>query len=252
MITGVTCPIVRYHPVIVAQAAATIGVMSGGRFTLGVGAGERLNEHVTGAPFPAVDVRHDMLAEAVHIMRELWSGEFVTVRGRHFDADHARVYDLPSTPIDVVVAVSGEESLDLASAVAADGVMAVDPDPDLVAGWTQRGGSPAGTWTEVPFAWAPDDDQGIEYARRFRFGALGWDVMAELPNPKHFDAATASLTDDQITSSIPYGPEPGRYVDAVREFVDAGFDKVAIAPVGDDIEGTLDFWEHEVRPALDA
>jgi G6PDH family F420-dependent oxidoreductase len=249
MITGVTCPIVRYHPVIIAHAAATVASMSGGRLTLGIGAGERLNEHVTGEPFPAVDIRHEMLSEAVEIMRQLWTGDFVTVRGEFFDADHVRIYDLPDRPIEIAVAVSGEESLDLAAGVA-DAIMAVDPDPELVTGWVERGGAPSATWTELPLAWAPDRAQGIEFARRFRFGLPGWDVMSELPNPKHFAAATELATDEQIAAQVPCGPDPQPYIDAAKEFLDAGFEHVALVPVGDDIEGALDFWEREVRPEL--
>lgn len=143
IITGVTCPIIRYHPVIIAQAAGTIGVMSEGRFILGLGAGERLNEHVTGAEFPAVDIRHEMLDEAITIMRELWKGEFMIHRGQHFQADRVKVYDTPADPVPIVLAVSGPSSLDLAARHECAGIMATEPDADLVDGWSQRGGDSA-------------------------------------------------------------------------------------------------------------
>ncbi len=250
LITGVTCPTFRYHPVIVAQAAATVAEMSGGRFTLGLGAGERLNEHVTGIEFPAGDLRHAMLREAIELMQELWSGEFVTRRGEYFDADHVKIYEQAGTPVPIVLAVSGDQSLDLAADTGCEGIMAIDPDADLVDGWTQRGGAQAATWTEVPLAWAPTREAGIETAKRFRFGMQGWEVAAELPNPAYFEAATQFLTDDQIDEAIPNGPDPEPYVTAVQEFIDAGFRRIAVVPVGDDVDATLEFWHDQVLPEL--
>ena len=244
MATGVTCPIVRYHPVILAQAAATIGAMSGGRFTFAVGAGERLNEHVTGSPWPAVDVRHEMLAEAVEILRALWTAEegtFVTYRGRHFTADDVRIYDRPGEPVPVVVAVSGEASLDLASSVGADGIMANMPEAELVDGWSSRGGDASATWAEVPFAASSDSDEGLRVAHeRFRFGIPGWKVMSELPNPLNFDAATSIVEPEDMAEMVPHGPDPESYVEATRAFVDAGFDKISFVPVTDDFDM---FWQ---------
>jgi G6PDH family F420-dependent oxidoreductase len=251
LITGVTCPTIRYHPVIIAQAAATVAAMSGGRFTLGLGAGERLNEHVTGAEFPSVDLRHAMLGEAITIMNELWTGEFVTHRGTFFDADHVKIYEHLGQAIDVVLAVSGPASLDLAKETGCVGIMATEPDADLVSAWADRGGSTDSTWTEVPLAWESTKKQGIETARRFRFGMAGWDMASELPNPAHFAAATQFISDDDVDEAIPNGPDPEPYVTAIREYHDAGFRKIAVVPVGDDVVGTLDFFESEVRPNLD-
>ncbi len=242
--TGLTCPIFRYHPTIVAQAAATIGELSGGRFTLAVGAGERLNEHVAGDAWPAVDVRHEMLGEAIDIMRALWTAEegtFVTYRGRHLTAEDVRVYDRPELPVDLVVGVSGPASLDLAADHDADGIMATDPEPSLVDGWAQRGGDRSATWTEIPFAVADTAEEGLRLAHeRFRFGAPGWKVMAELPNPVNFDAATASVRPEDLAGSIPHGPDPAPYIEATQQFIDAGFDKISFVPVGDDMDR---FWD---------
>jgi G6PDH family F420-dependent oxidoreductase len=249
--TGVTCPLFRYHPAIVAQAAATVASMSDQRFTLGVGAGERLNEHVTGTAFPAVDLRHEMLIEAVEIIQALWSGEWTTLRGRHYTVEDARLFDLPDEPIGLVVAVSGDQSLDIAETVGADGIMATDPDGDLVDGWAERGGDRAATWTEIPFAWAPTKEEGLQLAHdRFRFGVPGWKVMAELPNPVNFDAACELVRPEDLADSVPHGPDPEPYIDAVREFQHAGFERIAIVPVGDDIDGLLRFWADEVEPGL--
>ena len=250
LVTGVTCPIVRYHPVIVAQAAATVAAMSDGRFTLGLGAGERLNEHVTGLDFPAVDLRQEMLGEAIDIMRELWTGEFVTIRGRFFDADHVKIYEHHGTRIPVVLAVSGPDGIRTATDHGCDGVMSTEPAADLVDAWTTAGGDAESTWTEVPLAWEPTEARGLETARRFRFGIQGWNVASELMNPAHFAAATQFMTDEQIGRQIPHGPDPETYVDAIRGYHDAGFRKLAVVPIGDDIEGTLDFWAEQVVPAL--
>ena len=249
--TGLTCPIGRYHPAIVAHAAATVGALTDRRLTLAVGAGERLNEHVTGRPFPAVDVRHEQLAEAIAIIQALWTGGWTTIRGDHFTVEDARIYDLPTQPIDLVVGVSGDASLDLASSAGAQGIMATDPDAELVDGWADRGGDRAATWTEVPFAWAPDAEEGERLAHeRFRFGVPGWKVMSELPNPVNFAAATETVRPEDLADSVPSGPDPQPYVEAVQGYLDAGFTHLSIVPVGDDLDGTIRFWLDEVRPGL--
>ena len=250
IVTGVTCPTFRYHPVIVAQAAATVAAMSDGRFTLGLGAGERLNEHVTGMEFPAPDLRHARLGEAIDLMKELWSGEFVTRRGEFYDADHVKIYEHVGQQVPIVLAVSGEQSLDLASSTDCAGIMAIEPDASLVDGWTSRGGAAEGTWTEAPMAWEPTEAKGLETAQLFRFGLQGWNVSAELPNPAHFADATQFMTDEQVGEQVPHGPDPEAYVTGIQEFIDAGFERIAIVPVGDDLIGTLDFFENEVRPNL--
>src|SRR4051812_39310585 len=204
--TGVTCPIGRYHPAIVAQAAATVAVLSDQPFTLAVGTGERLNEHITGAPFPAIDQRQDMLRDAIRIIRALWTGAWTPLRLPPFPVEDARLFDVPARPPRLVVAVSGEESLQLARDVDADGIMAVDPDPRLTEGWTGRGGAADPTWTEVPCAWAADAESGLRLAHeRFRFGVPGWKVMSELPNPVNFDAACRTVRPDDVAANVPHG-----------------------------------------------
>ena len=249
--TGVTCPIIRYHPAVVAQAAATVATMSDRPFTLAVGAGERLNEHVTGAPFPAVDVRHEMLAEAVDIITSLWTGDWTTIRGRHLSVEDARLFDIPERPPHLAMAVSGPASLDLASSVGADSIVATDQVPEIVDGWAERGGDRSRTWTEIPFAWAPTEAEGHDLALgRFRFGAGGWKVMSELPNPVNFDSATSNVRPEDLADSVPSGPDPEPYVQAVRTALDAGFERVAFVPVGDDLDGMLRFWSDRVLPEL--
>lgn len=232
--TGVTCPIIRYHPAIVAQQAATVACLSEGRFTLAVGAGERLNEHVVGAGWPPVDVRHEMLEEAIDIIRSLWGGGFVSRRGRHLTVEDARIYDLPAEPIPLVVAVGGPEALALAQRVGADGIMATEPDADLVGRWVDGGGDPEAVYAEVPFAVTEDEAEGLALAHRlFRFSAPGWQVMSELPNPTNFDAATESVRPEDLADAVPHGPDPAPYIEAVSRYVEAGFRRISFVPIGD-------------------
>lgn len=249
--TMVTCPIIRYHPAIIAQAAATVAVLSEGRFTLGVGAGERLNEHVVGAGWPSAEVRHEMLAEAIEIMRLLWRAPgYVSHRGRYFTVEDARVFDTPEDPIAVFVAGSGEESAALAAA-GGDGVCSTEPDADLVAAFLDAGGRPEATWAQIPLSWHADEEKAKEQAHdQFRFGYPGWKVMAELPNPVNFAAATEAVTPELMAERVPCGPDPERHAAGVRQFVDAGFEHIAVVQIGDDQEGFLGFWTEEVLPRL--
>src|SRR4051794_30881058 len=175
--TMVTCPIMRYHPAIVAQMAATTAVLSEGRFTLGLGAGERLNEHVVGKGWPSADDRQEMLREAIDTIRLLWSGEYVSHRGRWFMVEDARIFDVPPDPIDIFVAASGDQSATLA-AQAGDGICAVEPLPELVQTYVGAGGSAQATWGQIPLSWHADEQKALERAHdQFRFGVPGWKVM---------------------------------------------------------------------------
>src|SRR4051794_40875294 len=186
LVTMVTCPTFRYHPVIVAQKAATVAVLSDGRFTLGLGAGERLNEHVTGTPWPSVDERHDRLAEAVELIKDLHRGGYVTRRGTHFDADSVRIFDLPDQPIDMFVAAAGPVAARLA-ADAGVGVCNVEPRPEVIDAFVAAGGDAQRTWAQAALAWAPSPEQGLQEAHAGgRFMATGWKVVAELPNVVNF------------------------------------------------------------------
>lgn len=250
IVTMVTCPIVRYHPVLVAQMAATTAVLSDGRFRLGLGAGEELNEHVYGGYWPAPDERHDMLEEAIEVLRLLWTGDRVVERGRWFDVDRARLYDLPDEEVPVLLAVSGEDSVELAAELA-DGLIATDPDATLVEGWAEQGGDPSQTWTELPCGWAPTEEEGAQVLHdRFRFSALGWPVMSEVPDERNFAQLTEDVTPSQLAEELPCGPDPERYAAAIREFADAGFEHLAAVPVGDDVAGFVEFLTDEVRPRL--
>lgn len=247
--TGLTCPIIRYHPAIVAQAAATIAVMSEDRFTLAVGSGERLNEHVTGAPWPSVAERHAMLGEAVDIFRELWDGGARAYEGDFFVLDHAELFDLPSKPIPVILGVSGEKSVELA-VEKADGIMATEPNKELVEGF-RKGRKAGSAWGEISLAYAPSEEEGLKMAQeRFSFSALGWKVNSELPSVEGFEAAGKFVRPEDLADSIPAGPDPEVHLKAIRKFLDAGFDHVALLGIGPDQAGFIRFAEKELLPKL--
>jgi G6PDH family F420-dependent oxidoreductase len=249
--TGVTCPTLRYHPAVVAQAAATVQLMSGGRFVLGIGAGERLNEHVVGRGWPPVDVRHEMLVEAIEIMRRLWRGGFQAFRGRHLVLEDARLYTLPETPPVLAVAAGGPEAARLAGEHG-DALVAVEASPELVAEFRRRGGEGKRAFGQIAVCWAEEEQRAVRTARElWRFAVPGWKVMAELPNPVSFDAATRSYRDDDVTALVPCGPDPARHVEAIRAFLDAGFTDIAVVQVGPEQEGFLRFWERELAPRLE-
>jgi G6PDH family F420-dependent oxidoreductase len=249
--TGVTCPSVRYHPAIIAQAAATLAIISDGRFTLGVGAGERLNEHVTGLGFPARQVRHERLREALEIIRLLWQGGYRSYDGRHLKLEDARVFDLPAELPVIAVAASGPESARIAAELG-DGLFAVEPDADLIGTWHALGGhGPA--YGEMPLAWAQDEDKAVAAVlEKNAFTLTGWKVMAELPNPVNFEAVTALVTRDQVREQFACGPDPERHLDIARRFAGAGFDHLVAMNAGPDPDGFMDFFASELAAPMRA
>lgn len=249
--TGVTCPFIRYHPAVVAQAAATNALLADGRFTLSVGAGERLNEHIVGAGWPPVSVRHEMLREAVEIIRLLWSGGYHSYQGKHLRLEDARVFDLPDSLPPIVVAAGGPQAARLAGELG-DGLFATEPRDDLIAAYTSAGGT-GSLYAEVPLAWAPTEDAAAESARKlFRFGITGWKVQAELPNPVNFDAATKFISADHLRAQFGCGPDVTRHVEVTKEFAAAGYDQLALVNAGPDMDGFFDFFVKELGPALRA
>jgi G6PDH family F420-dependent oxidoreductase len=247
--TGVTCPTVRYHPAIIAQAAATLALLSDGRFTLGVGAGERLNEHIVGRGFPGVRKRHAMLREALEIIRLLWQGGYRSYDGRYLQVEDAQVFDLPEEPPVIAVAASGPVSARIAAELG-DGLFATEPKPDLVDRYRAAGGS-GPRYAEAPVAWAPDEDTAAEAVRdTSRWALTGWKVMSELPNPVNFDAATSTVTVDDVKRQFACGPDPERHLEVVKQFADAGFDHIVLQNAGPDPDGFLDFYQSELAERL--
>ncbi|KQX07612.1 MULTISPECIES: TIGR03557 family F420-dependent LLM class oxidoreductase [unclassified Leifsonia] len=247
--TGVTCPSVRYHPAIIAQAAATLALLSDGRFTLGVGAGERLNEHIVGRGFPGIHERHAMFDEALDIIRLLWQGGYQNYDGRYLKLEDARIFDLPEVPPTLAVAVSGPASVALA-AEHGDGLFAVEPKSDLVSGYRDAGGT-GPLYCEAPLAWAPSEEAAIEAALETNAWSLsGWKVMSELPNPVNFEAASTTVRADDIREQFACGPDVERHLEVIGQFTDAGFDHIALMNSGPDVDGFFDFFQRELRPRL--
>jgi G6PDH family F420-dependent oxidoreductase len=249
LVTLVTCPFVRYHPAIIAQGAATVQLLSEGRFTLGLGAGENLSEHIVGRGWPPIDVRHDMLAESVEIIRELWSGDWVTYRGEHLTVEDAKVWSLPDEAPRVAIAASGPQSIALA-AEQADDIVCDSPDPDVVSGFKDEVEDGL-AWTQIPVSYDPDPEVALDHAHHFAFGATGWKVMAELPNVPGFDAAASLVDDDTIRGLVVTGDDPQPLIEKVQEAADAGYDRVGFVQVGPDrTDGFHRWFADEVRPHL--
>ncbi|MFI5729478.1 TIGR03557 family F420-dependent LLM class oxidoreductase [Kribbella sp. NPDC051587] len=247
--TGVTCPFIRYHPAVIAQAAATTAILSGGRFTLGVGAGERLNEHVVGAGWPAVATRHEMLREALEIIRQLWSGGYQSYDGKHLRLEDARVFDLPDVLPQIAVAAGGPSAARIAGELG-DALFVTEPRSELITTYEKAGGS-GPKYAEIPLAWAASADAAAESARRlFRFGVTGWKVQSELPNPVNFDAATTLVTADHMKDQFGCGPDVARHLEVAKQFTDAGYDHLALINAGPDMDGFFDFFTKELGPAL--
>ncbi|GAA1609221.1 TIGR03557 family F420-dependent LLM class oxidoreductase [Actinoplanes couchii] len=247
--TGVTCPTVRYHPAIIAQAAATLALLSDGRFTLGVGSGERLNEHVVGQGFGSVDERHERLREALDIINLLWQGGYRSYDGRYLRLEDARVFDLPPELPAIAVAAGGPRAAELA-ATHGSGLFATDPDAELVNTFVEKGGK-GPRYAEVAVAWAPDEEAAVREAHRTtRWAVTGWKVMAELPNPVNFEAASATVTEDDIRANFVVGPDPAAYAEAVTSYREAGFDHVVLMNAGPDPDGFLDFFATDLRGRL--
>jgi G6PDH family F420-dependent oxidoreductase len=249
LVSLVTCPTIRYHPAVVAQKAATIAAMSGGRFHLGLGGGENLNEHVVGRPWPPAHVRHEMLEEAIEVMRMLWSGGYHSYTGRHFTVYDARIFTLPDDPPPIHVAAGGPAAVSLAARVG-DGLVATQPSAELVGRFRDETAEERPRYGQL--AMAIDDDEGRARRvahERFRFSAPGWKVMAELPNPVNFEAATATVSEEDTAGLVSCGPDPDVHIEAIREWTDAGFDHVAIVSVGD-TDRFFEAWEQELRPRL--
>lgn len=254
LMTYVTCPILRYHPAIVAQKAATMQILSGGRFRLGLGAGENLNEHVVGQRWPAVGVRHEMLSEAVDIIAALFDGDAdgrVNYRGRHFDVEQAKLWDLPSRRVPIGIAVSGESSIRLAG-TKADFMVAVEPKADLVQGFEAAGGGAKPKVGQIALAYDADRGAAVQRAHeQFRWFGLGWKVNADLPNPESFAAATQFVTPAQVAQSLGCGPDVEEHVEKIRPFVEAGFDEVALVQIGAAHQDAFFEWaRRQLLPAL--
>jgi G6PDH family F420-dependent oxidoreductase len=254
LLTYVTCPTMRYHPAIVAQQAATLQILADGRFTLGLGSGENLNEHVVGRGWPTIERRQDMLAEAMRIIRELLGGELVNWKGEYFEVDSARIWDVPEVPVAFAVAVSGEKSVET-FAPFAEHLIAVEPDAGLVDAWyaarKAAGLAKSRVIGQIPISWDRDRDKAIERAHdQFRWFGGGWQVNADLPTPAGFAGATQYVRPEDVAKAIPCGPDLDAIVAAVRAYWEAGFTDIALVQIGD--EAQEEFLKEAAGPLLSA
>jgi G6PDH family F420-dependent oxidoreductase len=248
--TGVTCPIMRIHPAIIAQAAATAAAMMPGRFFLGLGAGENLNEHIYGDHWPEGAVRLEMLAEAIEVIRLLWQGDVQSHRGRYFTLEQARIYTLPAELPPIYVAADGERSASLAGS-AGDGLIGVAPNPELVAQFRAEGGKRKPRYGHVTVCYAGSEQDARRIAREWwpnagLRGNLAWEVKT----PALFEQAVKTVREEDIAESITCGPDRERHLSAIQRFIDAGYDHVYVHQVGPDQPGFFRFYEKEIFPAL--
>ena len=246
--TGVTCPTMRIHPAIVAQAAATSAAMMPGRFFLGVGTGENLNEHILGTKWPAPDERLEMLEEAVEVIRLLWQGGYQTHRGKHYTVENARIYTLPEQLPEIAVAAAKPGAAQLAGRIG-DALVAVEPNEELVQKFNENGGSGKPRYGHLTVCWAASEDEAKRTAHEnWPNAGLEGPLSQELALPAHFEAAAELVEPDDLAETMPLGPDPERYLEQIKAFEDAGFDHVYIHQVGPDQEGFMRFTQRELMP----
>jgi coenzyme F420-dependent glucose-6-phosphate dehydrogenase len=248
--TGVTCPTVRIHPAIVAHAAATAAAMLPGRFSLGLGTGENLNEHILGDPWPSVRRRQEMLEEAIEVIRGLWRGELYSHYGEHYTVENARLYTLPDEPPPILIAAAGSRATEMAGRIG-DGFIGLVPDPEVIRQFEAAGGDGKPRYGQLHVCWAKSEHEARAIAHEWwPNGAFPGNLFIEVPLPSHFEQAASLADEEDVAESVVCGPDPERHIDAVREFVDAGYTHVYVHQVGPDQEGFFRFYEREVLPAL--
>src|SRR4051794_14926553 len=247
--TAVTCPTVRIHPAVVAQAAATTGQLLEGRFTLGVGTGEALNEHILGDPWPTVDRRLEMLEEAVALIRELWTGRVVSWQGTHYRVDHARIYNLPEPPPQIFVSGFGPKAIDVAARIG-DGYINTAPDADMVKRFKDlSGGKPAQAGAKVAFA--PTREEGWDHAHRlWPNSGLPGEMSQVLPTPEHFEQVSQLVTPESTRESVVAGPDPAEHLEQIEKYRGAGYDDFYVANMGPHYRDMIEFYGKEILPVL--
>jgi G6PDH family F420-dependent oxidoreductase len=247
--TGVTCPTVRIHPAIIAQAAATTARLAPGRFFLGVGTGENLNEHILGDAWPEWDVRAEMLEEAVEVIRALWRGETMSHRGRHYTVQNAKLFTLPEEPPPIHVAGSGPAMARLAGRIG-DGFIGTSPEGELIDAFNEAGGDGPRT-AQMTLCWARTEREARRTALEWwPTAALHGEVTQELPNPAQFTDLVSSVTEDQISEAITCGPDAELHLEKIQAYLDAGYDRVYVHQVGPDQRGFIDWAEQALLPKV--
>ena len=248
--TGVTCPTVRIHPAIIAQAAATVANLMPGRFRLGVGTGEALNEHILGDVWPEWEIRAEMLEEAVEIIRDLWTGENRSHYGPSYTVVNARIYDPPPEPVPVLVAAGGPRAAELAGRIG-DALVATSPDKETLAAFRSAGGEGKTAYGQATVCWDPDEAAARRTVKRiWPTSGIRGEASQELPSPKHFEQLAEMVTEEALAAHIVCGPDIDRHVEALQAFVEAGFDHVYVHQVGSEQRGFIDAYRAEVLPRL--
>jgi coenzyme F420-dependent glucose-6-phosphate dehydrogenase len=248
--TGVTCPMIRIHPAIVAHAAATCACLMPGRFFLGVGTGENLNEHILGAKWPAPDERLEMLEEAVEVMRLLWRGGYQTHRGKHYTVENARIFDLPEEPVEVAVAAMQPLAAELAGRIG-DAFVNVSPDPDLIERFDREGGEGKPKYGQITVCWAESKEEANRTAWEcWPNAAIEGAASQELPLPEHFEQLAEMGNSQDLEGKLVLGPEPDAYLEQIRTFGEAGFTHVYLHQIGPDQAGFLEFARESILTRL--
>ncbi len=246
--TAVTCPTIRTHPGIIAQAAATSAILTGGRFRLGLGSGEALNEHIFGDRWPGADERLEMLEEAIEVIRKLWSGGVQNHRGRHYRLEHARVFDLPDTPPEIIVSGFGEKAVELAGRVG-DGYCTVGPDADSVARFRDIAGADKVVQGGLKACWGEDEAEARRTVHRLWANeGLPGELAQILPTPEHFEQAVELVTEEQAVQSTPCGPDLDAHLEAIRAYEQAGFDELYVNQIGPEQDGFFRAYREQVLP----
>jgi G6PDH family F420-dependent oxidoreductase len=244
--TAVTCPTIRIHPAVIAQAAATAAAMLPGGFNLGVGSGEALNEQILGDDWPEADVRLEMLEEAIEVMRELWTGEVVSREGKHYRVRHARIYTLPERPPPILVSGFGPKSVDLAARVG-DGYVTTAPDADAIERFRRGGGEGKLVQAGAKVCYGRDEAEARRTAHRlWPNDGLPGELAQVLPTPEHFEQAAELVTEEMIAQSVPCGPDLERHFESLQEYADAGVDELYVQQIG----GGREFFEAYAREVL--
>ncbi len=246
--TGVTCPMIRIHPVIIAQAAATISTLMPGRFFLGVGTGENLNEHIMGEKWPPFDIRAEMLEEAVEIIRLLWQGGSQSYEGIYYTVENAQIFSLPESLPPIMVAASGEKAAELASRIG-DGLISTAPDKKVVQSYLRDGNSGDPKYGQLSVCWAKDEGAAVKTALEWwPTAGLGGELNQELATPTHFEQAVKTVREADVAENVVCGNDPNRHLEAIQKFVDAGFDHIYVHQIGPDQEGFFQFYQKQILP----
>jgi G6PDH family F420-dependent oxidoreductase len=250
--TGVTCPIMRIHPAILAQAAATAACLLPGRFFFGIGTGENLNEHILGDAWPPHYRRLEMLAEAVEVIRLLWQGGTQSYDGRYFRVDNARVYSLPDEPPPIYMAASGEKAAELAGAIS-DGLISTSPESELRAAFDEAGGRSKPHVGQVSVCWAASEPAARRVALEWwPTAAMPGELHQELGLPAHFEQAAKLVTEELVSREVICGPDAQRHLQAIQKYHDAGYERVYVHQIGPDQEGFMQFYQREILPHFKA